>query len=67
MKYSRQGTKQAKAIRYHPRKGVNDKLNSSYIIGRLIVTKSEMVANLRAVFLPYFTANVLIFAIVSAS
>jgi hypothetical protein len=67
IKYSRQGTKHAKAIRYHPRKGVNDKLRSSYIIGRLIVIKSEIAANLRAVFLPYLTANVLIFANESAS
>lgn len=56
-----------KAIRYHPRKGVNDKLSSSYIIGRLIVMNSEMLANLRAGFFPYFTANVLIFADTSAS
>ena len=56
-----------KAIRYHKRKGVNDKLRISYIIGRLIVINSKMVANLREVFLPYFTANVLIFAIESAS
>ena len=67
MKYSRQGTKQAKAIKYHPRKGVNDRLNTSYNIGRLIVTKREMVANLREVFLPYLTANVLIFANASDS
>ena len=56
-----------KAIRYHERKGVNDKLRISYIIGRLIVINSKMVANLREVFLPYFTAKVLIFAIESAS
>jgi hypothetical protein len=67
IKYSRQGTKKTKAIRYQLRKGVNDKLRSSYTIGRLIVTNSEMAANLRAVFLPYFTANVLIFADASAS
>ena len=56
-----------KAIKYHERKGVNDKLRNSYIIGRLIVINSNMVANLREVFLPYFTANVLIFAVESAS
>ena len=56
-----------KAIRYHEIKGVNDKLRSSYIIGRLIVINSNVVANRREIFLPYFTANVLIFTIESAS
>lgn len=55
------------AIRYHERKGVKDKLRNSYIIGKLIVINSKMDAALREVFLPYFTANVLIFAKASAS
>jgi hypothetical protein len=67
IKYTKHGTKQMSAIRYHERNGVKDKLRSAYIIGKLIVINSKMVANLREVFLPYFTANVLIFAKASAS
>ena len=66
MKYSKHGTKQVNAIRYHARYGVNDRLSNSYIIGKLIVVRSKLVAALRDVFLPYFTANVLMFAMESA-
>jgi hypothetical protein len=67
IKYSRQGTKKAKATKYQARKGVNDRLRSSYIIGRLIVINSNVAANLKEAFLPNLTANVLIFAVKSAS
>lgn len=66
-KYSRHGTKQTKAIKYQERKGVKDKLRSSYAIGKFIVISIDIAANLKAVFLPYFTAKVLIFTNASAS
>ena len=67
IKYRRQGNRIAKAIRYHVRNGVSDRLRSSYTMGRLTVINSNMAANLREVCLPYFTAKVFIFAIESAS
>ena len=67
MKYRRQGARTAKAIRYHVRNGVNDKLRSSYTMGRLTVININMAAKFKEVCLPYFTAKVRIFAIESAS